>query len=344
MNVGSLSLVYGVVALLSALLLAGYLLFEKKKNAMFMALFSCITIANCGYFLLSVCNSLAVAKLANGISYFGSAFSLLVMMLIIRNVCQLRGKKWITWLFIAISFAAFALAASGDWLGLYYRAVSIERVDGVTHLVKDYGPLHSVYAVYLAGYILVMLSTIVYAAKTKRLTSLKYTAFLFVAVLLNVGVWLVEQALVEEFEFLSISYIVTGVLLLLIYNMLCEYGIIDQNSGVISVQALARLNAQEIHPGALPPGMEDMFQGFAEKARMLTSAERRILGYYMDGYEATDIPDLAYISIHTVKKHNHSIYQKLEVSSRDELMLYIELFRCCGRLDELIGQEQVTEL
>ena len=82
----------------------------------------------------------------------------------------------------------------------------------------------------------------------------------------------------------------------------------------------------------------------AEKAKALTSAERRILGYYIDGYEATDIPDLAYISIHTVKKHNHSIYQKLEVSSRDELMLYIEMFRCCGRLDELIGQEQVTEL
>lgn len=36
------------------------------------------------------------------------------------------------------------------------------------------------------------------------------------------------------------------------------------------------------------------------------------------------------------KKENRSIYQKLEVSSRDELMLYIELFRRCDRLDELI--------
>ena len=27
--------------------------------------------------------------------------------------------------------------------------------------------------------------------------------------------------------------------------------------------------------------------------------------------------------------------KKREVSSRDELMLYIELFRCCDRLDEL---------
>ena len=50
-----------------------------------------------------------------------------------------------------------------------------------------------------------------------------------------------------------------------------------------------------------------------------------------------DIPELAFVSIHTVKKHNHSIYQKLEVASRDELMLYIEMFRCCDPMHELTG-------
>ena len=74
---------------------------------------------------------------------------------------------------------------------------------------------------------------------------------------------------------------------------------------------------------------------FADKVGTLSSAERRILDYYIAGHDAADIPELAFISIHTVKKHNHSICQKLEVSSRDELMLYIELFRCCDRLDEL---------
>ena len=44
-----------------------------------------------------------------------------------------------------------------------------------------------------------------------------------------------------------------------------------------------------------------------------------------------------------MKKHNRSIYQKLEVSSRDELMLYIELLRCCGRLDELTRQEPTEQ-
>jgi DNA-binding CsgD family transcriptional regulator len=82
--------------------------------------------------------------------------------------------------------------------------------------------------------------------------------------------------------------------------------------------------------------MEDMFRRFAEKVKTLSAAERRILNYYIAGHEIAELPELVFVSINTVKKHNRSIYHKLEVASRDELMLYIELFRCCDRLDELI--------
>lgn len=338
MKNGVLSIVYGVIALLSVLLLVSYFTFDKKKKPLFLALFFCAAMSNLGYFLLSICNSLAVAKAANAISYFGGAFSTLVMLLIIYDVCQMRKRKWLTWSLIGISVAFFALAASGDWLGLFYRSVSLEIVNGTTHLAKEYGPLHGLYALYLAGYVVMMLFCVVYAAKTKRLSSPKYTTFLLVTVLLNVGVWLVEQAINEEFEFLSVSYMVTAVMLLLIYNMLCDYGIICPETGVLSVQMLTQLNTRQVDPSALPSGMEEMFRSFAEKAKTLTSAERRILNYYIDGHDIAQIPDLAFISIHTVKKHNRSIYQKLEIASRDELMLYIELFRCCGRLEELTGE------
>jgi DNA-binding CsgD family transcriptional regulator len=102
---------------------------------------------------------------------------------------------------------------------------------------------------------------------------------------------------------------------------------------------LTQLYTRQIEPAKLPPDMEALFRAFAEQVGTLSSAERRILDYYIEGLDPADIPDLAFISIHTVKKHNRSIYQKLEVASRDELMLYIELFRCCDRLDELIASE-----
>lgn len=85
----------------------------------------------------------------------------------------------------------------------------------------------------------------------------------------------------------------------------------------------------------LPPDVAELFDTFSENAKMLTATERRILQYYIDGHEVAEVYELAFISIHTVRKHNANIYQKLDVNSRDELMLYIDLFRRCGRLQEL---------
>ena len=151
METADLTVVYGIVALLSVMLCLTYFLFDKRKNQLFLALFSCVAASNLGYFLLSICSSLTVARVANAISYFGGAFSLLVMLFIIYDVCQLNKKKWFTYCFIGISIAVFVIAASGDWLGLYYKSIALETINGMTHLVKVYGPLHRLYALYLIG-------------------------------------------------------------------------------------------------------------------------------------------------------------------------------------------------
>ena len=43
----------------------------------------------------------------------------------------------------------------------------------------------------------------------------------------------------------------------------------------------------------------------------------------------------SFISVNTVKKHNTNINRKLGVTTREELMLYIDLFRRCGRIEEI---------
>ena len=339
---GNLTFVYGAVAILSVMLVICYLLWEKKKEKHFFLLFLCVATANCGYFLQSVSDTLSGALWANRISYLGSAYLAFLLLLIIMDVCQWKPRKWVTMALFSISTAAFFLAASADLFGLYYKAVDLVTINGMSRLVKEYGPLHTLYPVYLLSYFVGMVAVIVRSYRKKTLSSPRYAVFLASAVLLNIGVWAVEQIIYVEFEFLCVSYIVTEVMLLLIYGMLRDYGIVQPGGQIISVQMLTQLNTQKISPGQLPSGMEDMFRSFAGKVRTLSPAERRILNYYIDGHDTADIPDLAFISIHTVKKHNRSIYQKLEIASRDELMLYIELFRCCDRLEELTGDSVET--
>ena len=323
-----IALCYGIIALCACLIFIGYLALEKKPEPKFLLLYAAVFVVDCGYFLRGIAGTLQFAMAVNALSYLGAAFSVLLMLLIVIDTCGLRCSKKVTAALIAVTTAVFLLAASGTFGGLYYVSAELKEVNGISVLVKEYGPLHILYPVYLLGYFLSMVAVIVYAAYRKTIVSTRFAIFLAVVVFGNILVWFVEQRMEIDFEFLSVSYIATALLLLLMRSMQRDYE--------------ARLCADKPHESTpLPSDMEEVFDSFVERAQTLSPAERRILRFYIDGHDIADIPELAYISINTVKKHNRNIYQKLEVHSRDELILYIDLFRRCGRLDELVSDEDI---
>lgn len=114
-----------------------------------------------------------------------------------------------------------------------------------------------------------------------------------------------------------------------------------QETGVSEIDMLVnyiqtKTDTHTAGDNTLPPEIEELFTAFAERSGTLTTAEKGIMRWYIDGYEATEIAEKAFISMSTVRKHSGNIYRKLNIASKDELMLYVELFRRCGRLDELI--------
>lgn len=110
-------------------------------------------------------------------------------------------------------------------------------------------------------------------------------------------------------------------------------------SGVSEIDELfdfIQAKMQAMGGSQLPSTIEELFSSIAQRAAGLTPTEHNILRYYADGKGISEVAEEACISINTVRRHNANIYQKLGVGSREELLLYIELFRCCDRLDELL--------
>lgn len=97
--------------------------------------------------------------------------------------------------------------------------------------------------------------------------------------------------------------------------------------------------AEQLTAGSLPPNIEELLSGFRDRVQTLTPMERTVLQYYIDGCSLEEVAARAYISVSTAKKHNTNINRKLGVTSREELMLYIDLFRRCGRLDEIAAPQ-----
>lgn len=130
MKNGDLTFVYGAVAVLSVLLMLSYLLWERKKEHTFLFLSGCVATVNCGYFLLSIARSVPFAMIANGVSYSGAAYSVLAMMLIICDVCQIRRRRLVRVGLLTVSTAAFLLAASGKLAGWRSTAAPSGAVAG----------------------------------------------------------------------------------------------------------------------------------------------------------------------------------------------------------------------
>lgn len=84
--------------------------------------------------------------------------------------------------------------------------------------------------------------------------------------------------------------------------------------------------------GELPP---DLFQEFIDSTKTLTESERRVFDLYIAGNTLKEIAEQTCTSVNTIKKHTQHIYEKLNISSREELLLYILLIRKSSMMEKL---------
>jgi DNA-binding CsgD family transcriptional regulator len=83
----------------------------------------------------------------------------------------------------------------------------------------------------------------------------------------------------------------------------------------------------------IPPSRED-YEAFLKNLATLTKTEREVFDLYMRGHRAKDMPALLYRSINTIKMHNRHIYEKLWVSSREELLGYMKMMKDEGEVTD----------
>ncbi len=68
-----------------------------------------------------------------------------------------------------------------------------------------------------------------------------------------------------------------------------------------------------------------LYQEFVKNIKSLSAAEKAVFDLYVQGHTAKEIAEILCLSINTIKTHNRRIYMKLNVSSRKELMVYIQM-------------------
>ena len=307
---------YGITLAFAIGLLVAYLLMVKKKELWLTMLFVCVTVVNFGYLLLSLAKTVEFAILANDVAYLGSVFLCMCMLLTIVKLCGFEIKKTQVIICLSAGFLMYLMIATAGFLPWYYKSVSLEMINGSAKLVKEYGVLHPVYLFYLLIYFAAMIATIVHSVKSKKIGNPKFAGFMAGVVCSNIIVWLFEKFIRWEFEFLAVTYIISELLLLLVYWMMQDY----VRKSDVPVYTAAKWEQPGVDIDTMP--MEEKIGrvlASLKDGELLVPREREILERILCNERRREIADAMHLSENTVKTYTRTLYAKLGVKSRTEL-------------------------
>ena len=307
---------YAIMAIIATALLIGYCALVRKKEPWLLLLYVCVTIVNVGYFLLSISKTIEFAIFANDVAYLGSIFLSMSMLLTIIKLCGFEVKKKLVIVLIALGAAMFVIVATSGILPWYYKEISLVFVDGAAKLEKVYGVLHPTYLVYLLAYFATMVVCIIQSIRKKMIASQRYAALLAAIVFGNIAVWLVEKFIPWNFEFLSVSYLFSELILLGLYWMMQDY----VRSDLIPQPVVGAPRPTPIDITTM--SMEEKILkvlSFLKPGEMLAEREREVLELVLQNKKRKEIADELCLSENTIKTYTRTLYGKVGVSSREEL-------------------------
>ena len=316
---------YGITTVLSLLFAGGYCAMVKQKDTWLLLLFIAVVIVNLGYFSLAISKTLEEALLANRISYFGSVFLPLCILMTISRVCRIPSHRTGIGVLLVISSAVFLLAASPGYHTCYYSDVSLVVADGVASLQKVYGPMHIVYLVYLLVYYGLMIGVIIWSSLRKRPMSMQTATILLGIVTLNIAIWAIEKVTDWRFEFLAVSYIVSELMLLQLVRLNRKKEAVSEQA----VETITEVKEQPVTPEPAAAPQENTAVLSEERIAQiraswpaierLTARETDVLYAILENKKRKRIAEELNVTEHTVKKHTANIFAKVGVTNRAEL-------------------------
>lgn len=309
-------IIYAIMAVIATILLIGYFLMMRKKESWLCLLYICVTVVNVGYFLLSVSKTLSFAIFSNDVAYLGSVFLSMSMLLTIVKLCGFEVKKKLVIALTVIGAVMFIIVATAGILPWYYKEVSLIFIDGAAKLKKVYGVLHPTYLIYLIAYFSAMVVCIVQSLRRKIIASQRHAVLLAAIVFGNMAVWFVEKFIPWNFEFLSVSYLFSEVILLGVYWMM---------QGYVRLDLVPKPTQEPLRPApvdiATMPMEEKILKILSclNQGEILAAREREILELVLANKKRKEIADALCLSENTIKTYTRTLYGKLGVGSREEL-------------------------
>ncbi len=219
---------YTLALIISLLLTLVYALKWHRHFEVHLTLyFSFVPVTLAGYVLLSLCNSLEAALIANKIIYIGGCFLPFFMMMCVLEHCGFELHKGFRALFLTCSSIMYLAVLSSGYHPYFYKEVTFERVGDFAMLHKTYGFMHTLFYILLFAYTIISFVSIIYSFFFKKNMSRKIVLLLFVPGFLTFLSFFGGRLITDMFDLAPFAYVFSQAVFLLIVYEVCLYDVDD---------------------------------------------------------------------------------------------------------------------
>ena len=186
----------------------------NKLNKNYLMLFLTTLISNFGYAMSVYATSLEAAMSGNLISYIGSIFTIMFMLVVVIELCNRR-------FFFPLRFGLFIYAviisifvATTKETNLFFSNVHIEKVNGLTLIINDNGPAMIIYLFYLGIINISALVIVILSIYTKKHVSKKNLKILLIMLIAGTLSYIIPLSLGAKLNLMPYTYILMEIFLI----------------------------------------------------------------------------------------------------------------------------------
>lgn len=217
---------YNIVFVVSVILLILLILrWQVQLDVDMTVLFTLVPILNISYIKLASATNVDIALFAQQIIYLGGCFLQLLMFLTVCTLCHVRFHRLVRVFLFTFAILLYFAVITTQYTHLFYKDYHLEEQYGVSVLVKDYGPLHSVFYFSLVLYVALSLFMLVYCYFRKKDVSTKNLSVLALTMLFSTLVFFGGRLVTKAVEVAPLSYVVAEVGFLFISYRIRLYNI-----------------------------------------------------------------------------------------------------------------------
>lgn len=227
--------IYAIVFLLSLIMIVILAVIGSKININnYILLFAAIMISNIGDYTISVAETLDMAIMGHRMVYLGGVFTPILMLFCTMKLCHMRIPKWLWAGLLALASVVLYFAFTVGSSTAYYTSLALGENNGMTILLKERGPMHSLYMLLLFGCIIVTFGVVIYSLIKKKDVSYDVSISLLMIVLITIVSYILERVIGTTMELVPFAYIIDEICFILLIRRIGKYEVTESIAASLS--------------------------------------------------------------------------------------------------------------